>query len=68
MRVLWEIFTLLIVIAALFAIGRGFPQFGNVLKFLVLNPIGLLCTAGLVVWIVLMRKRAAERKTRRDTN
>jgi hypothetical protein len=62
MRILWEIFTVVMAIGVLFAISKGFPAFGRVVGFLLLNPIGLLAVAGLVVWIIVLRNRAIARR------
>lgn len=62
MRILWEIFTLVMAIGVLFAISKGFPAFGRVLAAIVFNPIGLLALAGVTIWVIVLRNRAAERK------
>ena len=62
MRVLWEIFTLCLAIAVLFALGRGFPAFGGFLRAVLFNPIGLLGAAAVTGWIVLWRHRASARR------
>ncbi len=61
MRLMWEIFTVLAGIGVIFALGKGFPGFGRVLR-LFLHPVGLLFLAGLCVWIVVLRKRSAARR------
>jgi hypothetical protein len=59
MRRLWEVFTLAVTIAILLAIGKGFPQFGRALAFLILNPVGLLLIIGGITWVALRRRRKA---------
>ena len=63
MRILWEIFTVLIGLGVVFALAKGFPQFGQVLRVLIFNPIGLICVAGLILAMVFLRKRTAQRHT-----
>ncbi len=62
MRILWEIFTLFIGIGVIFAIAKGFPQFGQILRAVLLNPIGLIGLAGFVFVLIVLRKRAAGRR------
>ena len=57
MRVLWEIFTLMVGIGILFALAKGFPGFGRVLFFFIANPFGLVLTIGLIVLVVFVRRR-----------
>lgn len=65
MRLLWEILTLAFAVLLLMAIARGFPQFGKVLGFLLLNPIGLICGIALVGCLVAIRRRRGQRKLQR---
>jgi len=62
MRVLWEIFTVVLGLGVLLAIAKGFPGFGRLLAFVLLNPIGLLGVGGLLIWIIVLRNRAAGRR------
>ena len=62
MRVLWEIFTVVMGIGVIFAISKGFPAFGRAIAFVLFNPIGLVCVIGLVIWIIVLRNRATERR------
>ena len=62
MRILWEIFTVIAGIGVIFAIAKGFPAFGRMLAFLLFNPIGLLGVVGLVIWIIVLRNRAATKR------
>ncbi len=62
MRVLWEIFTVIVGIGVILAIAKGFPGFGRMLAFVLLNPIGLLGIGGIVIWIIVLRNRAAARR------
>ncbi len=57
---LWEIFTLFLGIAIILAVAKGFPAFGRVLFFLMLNPIGITCIVGLAIWIAVRRNRALD--------
>mgnify|MGYP004284910855 CR=1 FL=1 len=57
MRLLWEIFTFIAGIGVLFAVAKGFPAFGRVLMFLLLNPIGIAAVVGMIFWITLRRRR-----------
>ena len=66
MRLMWEIFTVLAGIGVIFALGKGFPGFGRVLAFFLVNPYGLLCLVGLFVWIVVIRKRTAAQRAQGD--
>lgn len=59
MRLLWEIFTLIAALGVLFAIAKGFPQFGQALRLLFLHPFGWVCMIGLFVWITVIRSRRA---------
>ena len=67
MRLLWEIFTVLVGIGVIFALGKGFPQFGQVLRFF-LHPLGLVLVAGIVIWMILIRKRTAARRARQSSD
>ena len=58
MKVVWEIFTLILGIGIILAIGKGFPQFGAVLRSLLFNPLGLVLLAGGILAIILFRMRA----------
>ena len=63
MRVLWEIFTVIIGVMVIFAIAKGFPGFGKFLAFILLNPIGLLGVVGLSIWVIVIRNRALADKS-----
>ena len=56
MRHLWEIFTVIVGIGVIFAVAKGFPAFGKVLLFLLLNPIGIALIVGTVIWISVRRR------------
>jgi xanthine/uracil permease len=58
MRVILDVFTLVMGIGIIFAIGKGFPQFGSLLRLILLNPLGLALLAGLILAIILFRSRA----------
>ena len=64
MRILFEIFMMIAAIGVIFALGKGFPGFGAVLRGLLFNPIGILCIIGLVFWILVLRTRMARNRTR----
>ena len=64
MRILFEIFMMVAAVGAIFALGKGFPGFGAVLRGLLFNPIGILCIIGLVFGIVILRKNRARDRTR----
>jgi len=57
MRHLWEIFTVIAGIGVIFAVAKGFPAFGKVLLFLLLNPLGIAAIVGIVIWISVRRRR-----------
>lgn len=67
MRALWEIFTVIVGIGVIFGIAKGFPAFGRALAFVLFNPIGLICVVGIVIWIVVLRNRAAARRAAGQT-
>ena len=44
-------------IGVILAVAKGFPAFGKLLLFLVLNPIGIAGIVGIVIWISVRRRR-----------
>ena len=62
MRLMWEIFTVIVGIGVIFAIGKGFPNFGRIL----LHPIGWLFAIGLFIWILVLRNRVAKKRAARQ--
>ena len=63
MRRLWEIFIFVAGIGIILAVARGFPMFGKVLLFLILNPIGIAAIIGIVIWIAVRRRRIKDTPT-----
>jgi hypothetical protein len=62
MRILWELFTVFVGIGVIFAIGKGFPGFGRIL----LHPFGWILSIALLIWIIILRNRAAARRAARQ--
>lgn len=63
MKRLWEIFMLIAGIGIILAVARGFPMFGKVLLFLILNPIGIAAIIGIAIWIAVRRRRTEDTPT-----
>ena len=64
MRLFWEVVSVVLGIAIILGIAKGFPAFGRVLLFLIINPVGLTLTVGLILWIAWRRKQRAARQLR----
>ncbi len=62
MRILWEIFMVIAGIGVIFAIGKGFPGFGRIL----LHPLGWILAIGAIILIIILRSRAAAKRTARQ--